>query len=404
MMSLVLSIVQIVLLSTIGFFMAYLVGLSLLAYKERNRELPDADSRRKFAIVVPAYNEEHSLPQTLDNLFDIDYPDQKFDIIVIADNCTDKTAKVAEQKGARAMIRYNPDKRGKGYALRWCFDKLVERNERNRYDAVVVVDADSIVSNNLLKVMNTYIEEGAEVVQGYLTVASKPDVWTSEIIRIGFTLFNYVRPIARRAIGYPAGLRGNGMCFAMEVIKKVPWDAYSLTEDLEYGIKLLLNDVNVTFAPEAIGYNEVPESADNAESQRERWEMGRLPILKKYFGKLFRQAIKKRSFKIFDTLVDLVIPPLVNMMIVAVGMAAVSLMLWSIGAPLLWFWLWLGVIGLGVMHALLGLHAAGVGWSAYQSLLYVPRYALWKIYIYAKILLFNGRTKEWVRTSRESSN
>lgn len=403
MINIIIAIVQILLLGTIGFFMAYLAFLSLLAYIERNGKSLDTDSKRRFAIVVPAYNEESSLPRTLKNLFEVDYPRDKFDIIVIADNCTDNTAEVAGEKGAEVMVRNNPEKRGKGYALRWCFDKLIEKNATNRYDSAIVVDADSIVSNNLLRVMNKYRENGAEVIQGYLTVDSNPGVWTSEIIRIGFTLYNFVRPLARRAIGCPAGLRGNGMCFSMEVLKQVPWDAYSLTEDLEYGIKLLLNDVNIVFAPEAIGFNVVPENPENAESQRERWEIGRLPILKKYFGKLFREIFKRRSFKVLDTLIDLVTPPLVNMMIVAFGMTLVSLLLWFLGlqSTLLWVWFWVGIVGLGLFHALLGLYTAGVGWSTYRSLLYVPRYAVWKLYVYFKVLFFEGRTTEWVRTSRE---
>lgn len=403
MISILISIIQTILLAGIGFFMTYLFYLSLLAYKERDKEFSTPATQRRFAIVVPAYNEESSLPGTLENLKQVNYPDDRFDIIVIADNCTDDTANIAEEHGTEVMVRNNPEKRGKGYALRWCFDQLIANNESNQYDAAVVVDADSIVSKNLLEVMNSYMEDGAKVVQGYLTVASKPGVWTSEIIRIGFTLYNYVRPMGRRAIECPAGLRGNGMCFSMDVLKQNPWDAYSLTEDLEYGIKLLLNDVNVVFAPEAIGYNVVPEDADDAESQRERWEIGRFPILKKYFGKLAKNAFKKRSFKIFDTLVDLVTPPLVNMMIAAFGMAAASLFLWSIGvSSLFWLWLWIGVIGMGMLHALIGLVAAGVGWKTYRSLLYVPKYAVWKLYIYGKVLLFDGPTTEWVRTSRNS--
>ncbi|MBD3615438.1 MAG: glycosyltransferase family 2 protein [Gracilimonas sp.] len=401
----IISIVQITLISICGFFMLYLAILSILAYKERDIKSLQAQTKKKFVIVVPAYNEADTIARTLQNLLDVDYPADKFDVLVIADNCTDNTAEIAKKEGTKVMIRNNPEKRGKGYALRYCFDKMLQNKKKYPYDAVVVVDADSIVTENLLRVMNKYSEGGGKVIQGYLTVDSKPNVWTSEIIRIGFALYNYVRPLARRALGYPAGLRGNGMCFSMDVLEEIPWDAYSLTEDLEYGLKLLLHDVNVVFAPEAIGYNVVPEDAKNAESQRERWEIGRYPVLKKYFGKLFLTALKRRSFKILDTLIDLVTPPIVNLLVFSAVMSVASLLLWWFGIQqtLLYFWLWCGVIGLGIFHALLGLHAANAGKSAYRSLLYVPKYALWKIYIYFKIL-FKGRTSEWVRTSRENNS
>lgn len=388
----------------IGFFMTYLALLSLLAYRERNSKCPAASKKRSFAIVVPAYNEEEALATTLRKLSGLDYPENKFDIIVVADNCSDHTADVAEKEGAKVLIRNNPGVRGKGYALRWCFDKLIQNNDVYNYDAVVVVDADSMVENNLLDVMNNYLEQGGQVIQGYLAVNSRAGVWTSEIIQIGFMLYNYVRPLGRRAVGFPGGLRGNGMCFSMDVLKRVPWDAYSLTEDLEYGLKLLLNEVDVVFAPKIIGYNVMPQNAKNAESQRERWEIGRYPVLARYSGKLLKKAIKKRSLKIFDALVDLVTPPVVNMTGFALLMAGVSFTLWWAGVEttLLFFWLWLGVIGLGIFHTLLGLYVANAGWTTYRSLFYTPKYALWKVYIYSKVLLFKGRTNKWVRTSRES--
>lgn len=398
-----LAIVQILLLSVFGFFLAYLAFLTILAIRERNGKKLDAEKTKKFAVIVPAYNEAETISKTLRNLLDVNYPKNLFDVIVIADNCTDHTAEISREEGAKVYERNNPDKRGKGYALRWCFDKLLAENDEHRYDAMVVVDADSIVTHNLLTVMNKYMQKGAKVIQGYLTIDPKPGVWTSEIIRIGFTLYNYVRPLGRRALNFPAGLRGNGMCFSVETLKQVPWDAYSTTEDLEYGLKLLLNDVDVVFAPEAIGYNVVPEKAKNAESQRERWEMGRFPVLKEYVGPLFKNVFKKRSLKIFDALVDLVTPPLVNMLIVVGAMILLNLSLFLAGieAALLFLWLWLSLLGLGLFHALAGLYAAGADFSLYKSLLYVPRYAIWKLYIYAKILLVKGTTTEWVRTVRE---
>lgn len=399
-----IAIIQIVLLSIFGFFISYLAMLSILACLERNKKCTAATKTRRFVIVVPAYNEGEIIAGTINRLFQMEYPENKYDVIVIADNCTDATAAVAENEGAKIMVRKEPDQRGKGYALRWCFNKLIRDNDLNKYDAIVVIDADTIVMRNLLFVMNKYLEQGAEVIQGYLGVSSKPGVWTSEIIQIGFMLYNYVRPLGRRAVGFSGGLRGNAMCFSLAILESVPWNAYSLTEDLEYSIKLLLNDIDVVFAPEIIGYNVMPQNTKNAESQRERWEIGRYPVLAKYASKMFREAVKKRSPKILDAFIDLVMPPLVNMLVIALLMAIVSFVLWWAGLinTMLFFWLWLAVIALGLFHGLLGLYAANAKWSTFRSLFYVPKYALWKLYIYFKVFLFKGRSTKWVRTSREN--
>ena len=237
-------------------------------------------------------------------------------------------------------------------------------------------------------------------------MGSKSEAWTGQVINIGYTLYNWVRPAARKTIGFPTGLKGNGMCFSIDVLEKVPWDAFSLTEDLEYGLKLMLNNVDVVFAPEHIGYSVIPDDPKQAESQRERWEMGRFPILKKFAGPLLKKALKKRSLKIFDAFIDLITPPLVNMVLFSMIMTGLSILLWITGIQQtpLYILLWILTTTAGVFHALVGLYAAGAGSSVYLALAYVPRYALWKVYVYLKVLLINGKTTEWVRTSRYSGS
>src|SRR5699024_8522728 len=104
----------------------------------------ESKTKRRFAVVVPAYNEEESIASTIRSLSAIDYDSARFKIIVIADNCTDRTAEIAEKEGAAVMVRSSAQKRGKGYALRWCFDRILANNNIHNFDAAVVVDADTI--------------------------------------------------------------------------------------------------------------------------------------------------------------------------------------------------------------------------------------------------------------------
>ncbi len=399
-----IAVIQILLLSVFGLFAGYLVLLSILALMEKkSKEKPTSvDEQHRFAIVVPAYNEESGIARTVRDLIDIEYPKDLFDVIVIADNCTDQTARIARYEGAIAWRRFQPDKRGKGYALRWCFDRLLSDEQYAEYDSIVVVDADTRVNKNLLQVFNKYRAMGADVIQGYFSIAPKPDSWTSETTRIGFTLYNYVRPMGRKRLGCTAGLRGNGMCFSAAILKAVSWDAFSNTEDLEYAMSLLQHDVKVVFAPDVIGYNQIPETADKAESQRERWEIGRFPVLKRFAGKLLKSGLRKRSFHHFDAFLDLVTPPLVTMLLFVLLMGGLSVVSWWAGVTdtLLFAGLWLVLFGMGIAHAVIGLIAAGADKAMYKSLLYVPRYAFWKLYLYVKVFL-RGRSSEWVRTTRE---
>src|SRR2546430_6026638 len=134
----------------VSFASAYLLLLTLFS---RRIERPASRAPHlRFAIVVPAHNEEAGIAATVANLLSVDYPRDAFSVVVVADNCTDGTAARAEAAGARVLVRHDDERRGKGYALLHAFDLLCQPRSRDgadvsaEVDAVVVVDADTVVS------------------------------------------------------------------------------------------------------------------------------------------------------------------------------------------------------------------------------------------------------------------
>jgi len=216
--------------------LGYQLLLSLLAHNSEKLTSFETEKNRKFAIVVPAHNEGKIIAKTIYSLSGLIYPKKNFEVFVVADNCTDNTAQVSRSLGTTVLERTNKDKTGKGYALRWAFDKILAKNDA--FDAIIVVDADSLISGNYLEVMNYYLEQGSRVIQSSDLVLPNPGNWSIEATRIGFLLYNYVKPLGRKVLNFNMGLRGNGMCFSSEVLKEVPWKAWSLIEDVEYGLIL----------------------------------------------------------------------------------------------------------------------------------------------------------------------
>lgn len=400
-MTIIINVLQFTLLFIFGFFIIYLLMLSILALFVKLRNFFPSSFKRKFCIVIPAHNEESSIERTLQSIFKIDYPRDHFDVVVIADNCTDKTAEIALGIGSLVFERTNTELRGKGFALRWCFDKLLSSDKG--YEAFVVIDADSVASKNFLTVFNFYLDQGSKVIQATDIVEPQPGVWSSEMTRIGFLLYNYVRALGRIVINCPTGLHGNGMCFSVDVIKAVPWMAYSLAEDLEYGLQLLLQGYQTDFAPEAVVLATMPQQSVHAKSQRARWEGGRFPVIRRYFVPLLRAAILRHSYKYFDRLIDLITPALVNLLIVSLGMFFISIFLGLIGIVEMGMFavLW-GVISIvGFAHMFFGLIASRADRSTYATLLYLPLYVFWKMSLFGK-LFRTARSGEWVRTTREN--
>ena len=146
--------------STITLFVSYLLLLTLAAWRApKHTPLPLANKKlHHFLILIPAHNEEKLLPRLLVNLHTLEYPQSHYSVHVIADNCTDKTAELARQHDAIVHERWNTEQKGKGYALQWVLEKLWQKDVA--HDAIVILDADTIVSSNFLEVMNARLNNG----------------------------------------------------------------------------------------------------------------------------------------------------------------------------------------------------------------------------------------------------
>lgn len=155
--------------------MYYLI-LSLFGlYKRRDNGAEKCMPKNTFALLVAAHNEEMVIAKIIESLKDIDYPKDMYDIFVIADNCDDDTASIARKYNVNVFERKVPDKKGKGYALEWMFNKIFKMDKQ--YDSIAVFDADNLVSKNFLIEMNYKLCQGYKVVQGYIDSKNPNDSW-----------------------------------------------------------------------------------------------------------------------------------------------------------------------------------------------------------------------------------
>ncbi len=281
----------------------YLLIATLCSAKLRE---PQANApTRRMRFVVPAHNESAGIAATVRSLLGVDYPGQLFDIVVVADNCNDDTADQARRAGATVLERQNAELRGKGYALDFAFNALPED-----MDAVVVIDADTLVSPNILRAFAARRDLGAHAVQADYAVRNPDASWRTRLIAIAFGSFHIVRSRARERLSVSCGLRGNGMCFSASLLKEVPHKAYSVVEDVEYGLRLGRAGYRVFYADEAHVYGEMVTSGGAANSQRRRWEEGRRLLIQQHSRKLLVAAFTERKPVLLDLACDLLIPPL----------------------------------------------------------------------------------------------
>jgi cellulose synthase/poly-beta-1,6-N-acetylglucosamine synthase-like glycosyltransferase len=207
---------------------AYLLVQTLMSGPLRP---PPASARRlRFDIVVPAHNEAVGIAHTIANLRQLDWPTDRYRILVVADNCTDATAALAGAAGVNVLERHDPTLRGKGYALLFAF----QRSHADAWaDAIAVVDADSEVSPNLLEAFAARIEHGAHVVQARYGVLNPWGSWRTRLLTVAIGAIDVVRSRARERWRVSSGLRGNGWCVTRKLLDQVSYNAFSLAEDLE---------------------------------------------------------------------------------------------------------------------------------------------------------------------------
>ncbi len=281
-------------------FWCYQFIISLCALIKLKDKTYIINKNHKFMAIIPAHNEEKVVGNLIESLKKQTYDKNLYDIYVIADNCTDETAKVAKQSGAIVYERFDEAHKTKGYALQWFLKKKIKENAD--YDAFFVFDADNIVDKNFITNMNKKLCQGEEVVQGYRDIKNPTDNW----ITAGYALFYWTMHrfyhLARYNIGLSPLLNGTGFMVKFDVVKPNGWETETLTEDIEFSLKQIIKGKKLGWATDAIVYDEQPTSFKQSWSQRSRWTVGHMQCLKIYTGQLAKAVKEHKTLMNFDGL------------------------------------------------------------------------------------------------------
>ena len=368
---------------------ALLFCLTSAGLLPRRSQLHTRGGRRlRLAILVPAHNEELLIARCVRSLLESDNTGDST-VYVVADNCTDSTAAVASAAGAQVLVRTDAVNKGKGYALQYGFQQALS----NGADGILVIDADSVVSPNLVGVVSRYIESGEEAIQCRYRVMSPNSNIRNRLMDLAFLGFNVLRPLGRDRLGLSAGILGNGFALSAGVLRSVPYRAESIVEDLEYHIHLVRAGRRVRFANEATVYGEMPGGGAAAANQRSRWEGGRLRMMLEWAPSLVSDVIRGRT-KSVELLLELAALPLAFQ----IFLLAVIVLI----APAFLKWL---AIGQTAVVAFYVIASASLGENFPQNmapLAAAPFYIAWKLAMLPRILRDARPETHWIRTGRQS--
>ncbi len=361
-----------------------------LAGQKRSEYSGDAP---KTVLLMPAHNEESTIGDVLEKLMDI--LNGRVRLLVVADNCTDETARIVKSYGYDVIERHNVSARGKGYALDFGRDFL----RQDPPECVIIFDADCETDSTSIRDLSRHsLKLGLPVQARYVMRADRTASPIVQISNFAFWLKNAVRQRGVNRMGGAALLTGTGMAFPWTLFETLPLATSNIVEDLALGIYLTENGNAPVYLDQAL-VTSAAASQQATLSQRTRWEHGFLAMAREYGLKALRQGVTSFDRKLFQLGLHLTVAPITLLFSFSAVVAVVTGMMGLFSEnyrPFLSIAVMLLIATVTVFAAWV---SGGKNWLAGQALWRLPLYVLWKVPVYLKLV--KGETPNWVRTERE---
>ena len=306
-------------------FLSVVVGSSELYHRRRQERLKNDLTQDYFipiSIIVPAYNEEVTVEQTVRSLLTLEYP--LYEIIVVNDGSKDATAQVVIDafdlkpihRPVQQQLKCRPmksiyqsnahkvsitlvNKQNGGKA-----DSLNMGINASRYPYFICMDADSILQyDSLSLIVRPVLEDGRVVaVGGAIRPANGVQLEQGRVVQyhmpkkllVGMQVLEYDRSFLASRILFDK-FNGNiiisgafGLFRKDMVIAAGGYDSSTMGEDMELAVKLHvfcrtnLIPYSIRYAPDAVCWSQAPESLKDLKNQRRRWHIGLMQCMAKH--------------------------------------------------------------------------------------------------------------------------
>lgn len=288
----ILQRISLVLMAITTLCYAYqFVYLFLPLFKKRKPQVQG--KLHRYAIMIPARNEEKVIGHLLQSINGQDYPKELISVYVVADNCTDRTAAVAETYGAKVFPRNNKTQVGKGYALAYLLEQIDQTDGLDSFDAFLVFDADNLLLPDYISQINTVCAQGYEAFCGYRNTKNFGSSWMASGYGVWYLHDSAHLNQSRMMLGSSCTVNGTGFGFTRQALEKCGgWNFFTLTEDLEFSMWCASHGVKVGYCHDAILFDEQPLTFKQSWKQRTRWVQGGVQIVFKRSAELFKGMFK----------------------------------------------------------------------------------------------------------------
>lgn len=310
---------------SVAFF--YQIIYFFVGLKQGEVKLPEAKKNHRFAFMIAAHNEEVVIGQLIKSIQDQNYPSELIDIYVVADACTDETARVAREAGAFVYERNDLARRGKSWALDLGFNNVLDEKGDDFYDAFIIFDADNLLSRDYVRIMNKVVDMGYLAATSYRNSKNFDSSWVSSAYGIWFIREARFLNNARMICGVSCAISGSGWMVSNKIIRSMRgWAFHTLTEDIQFSTFCAANGIRIGYAP-AEFYDEQPVTFAASWTQRLRWSKGFYQVFFSYCKELLHGIGRGRfsSYDMFMTVAPATILTVLSVMINGTYLIAGSL-------------------------------------------------------------------------------
>lgn len=259
---------------------SYKIIFGLLGFFKYRKFRP-TQNYHSYALCVPARNEEKVIVNLLESVANQDYPLDKLTVFVVANNCTDETAKKAREwsKNSKLKVvvyeRDNDAERTKGFALKYLFEQIQKEYGIGTFDGYFVFDADNVILKNYVTKMNEAFDEGNKIITSFRNSKNVGQNWISFSYAMHWMRTCLMENRGKGVLNQACRIQGTGFLFANELVKN-GWKYTTLTEDRSFCSDAVVQNYSITYCDEAIFYDEQPYKLKIAIRQRIRWAKGHL--------------------------------------------------------------------------------------------------------------------------------
>lgn len=392
-----MTAISIIILIIVILCSAYWLVMALASVRQPKPPAKRTPTHR-FAITLPAHDEEDVIGTTVTRLLALDYPRDLFSVHIVADHCSDQTAAVARAAGATVHERNSGPRSGKGAALSWLFEQML--TDDKTIDAVVIFDADTLVSPDFLRYMDAHLATGKQVIQGQHIISNPDAGWFPALTWAMFLVDNRFQNLGRVNLGMSAKHMGDSICFRADVLKRFGWGE-GLTEDYQLRQRLLLEGITIYYEPAAKGYGEAALTWQQARNQRARWLRGTIDAGKQFSRQLLREGLKRRDRALLDGALQTYVPSFSTLTLSSGFMLLVHVLIdyvTVISVPLELIASWFIMVVLLFLYPLFGLALDKAPIKAYVVILSGPVFIFWRTWMALKAR-YGLKQVTWIRTT-----